>query len=330
MRGKTKNIKATKAAEKFYKRVAQEGKYTLLSDYAGNDAPVMARCNECGAVRTVKARGFFRHDCNHGKRVTRLNENAAKNIAEIEAKYPVKVIGPYTGYRAPLQIRFTDCGHERSIKVDDVLYSNRAPVCEQCAEEARQVKLEARKAEAQARKDISIIGRANRIRKALEKYKENGYEVETVDEALSAVTFRCGRCGHKFTRRVYDLERLHGCKACSRTGNSLGAQIVHNYLTSKKVDFEREVRFDSCKRERVLPFDFIVYNRQGEPVAAIEYQGEQHYKASALWGGEQKLKRVQEADAIKREWCKEHGVHLITIKYSDDIEAKLAEWFPLR
>jgi len=244
----------SKAAEKFYKRVAQEGKFTLLSDYKGPRAQIVARCNECGAVRTVQAGGFFRYGCSHGmqrqiaaskKRTGKTNKLGAKYIAEIEAKYPVQVIGEYKGYREPLRVRFNTCGHEQDITVDSVLFLEREPMCNQCA----------------------------------------------------------------------------------RVG-SRGEQRVRKYLEENNIKYKREVRFDSCKRERKLPFDFVVYNSKGEPAAAIEYQGAQHYKASAHWGGEERFQKVQEADAIKREWCKEHGLPLLAIKYTADVEAELKAWFP--
>lgn len=235
----------SKAAEKFYKRVAQEGKFTLLSDYTGCEGVIVARCNECGAIRTVQAHKFFRSGCNHNKRPAKTATLGSKYIAEIEAKYPVQVIGEYKGYREPLRVRFNTCGHEQDITVDSVLFLGREPMCNQCV----------------------------------------------------------------------------------RVG-SRGEQRVRKYLEENNIKYKREVRFDSCKRERKLPFDFVVYNSKGEPVAAIEYQGAQHYKASAHWGGEERFQKVQEADAIKREWCKEHGLPLLAIKYTADVEAELKAWFP--
>jgi len=48
---------------------------------------------------------------------------------------------------------------------------------------------------------------------------------------------------------------------------------------------------------------------------AIEYQGEQHYKAVELFGGKEALKESKERDTRKRLLCKENGVKLIEWKY---------------
>ena len=43
----------------------------------------------------------------------------------------------------------------------------------------------------------------------------------------------------------------------------------------------------------------------------IEYQGEQHYKAVDMWGGEESLKTNKERDLRKKQLCRENGVRLL-------------------
>lgn len=47
----------------------------------------------------------------------------------------------------------------------------------------------------------------------------------------------------------------------------------------------------------------------------IEYQGEQHYKAVEIWGGEAALKENQERDLRKKKLCSENGVVLLEWSY---------------
>src|SRR3954464_791915 len=50
---------------------------------------------------------------------------------------------------------------------------------------------------------------------------------------------------------------------------------------------------------------------------AIEYQGQQHFQAVALFGGEQGTRRAAERDALKQKLCQENGVTLIHVLHSD-------------
>ena len=52
---------------------------------------------------------------------------------------------------------------------------------------------------------------------------------------------------------------------------------------------------------------------------AIEYQGEQHFHAVPLFGGEEGLRRTKERDKEKLLKCKEHNVTLIYFSYTDDL-----------
>ena len=66
---------------------------------------------------------------------------------------------------------------------------------------------------------------------------------------------------------------------------------------------------------------------------AFEYQGEGHFMALKIWGGEIGLKKRQERDAEKRHACASKGITLVEVPYSWDgskaeiiqlIEAKLS------
>ena len=54
----------------------------------------------------------------------------------------------------------------------------------------------------------------------------------------------------------------------------------------------------------------------------IEYDGEQHYRAYSIFGGEEKLKRKL-LDEIKNDFCIKNEIKLIRIKYDEIIEEKL-------
>ncbi|HYF80488.1 MAG TPA: hypothetical protein VD973_25545 [Symbiobacteriaceae bacterium] len=52
---------------------------------------------------------------------------------------------------------------------------------------------------------------------------------------------------------------------------------------------------------------------------AAEYQGQQHFHPIKVWGGAQALQQVQARDARKAEICRQAGVRLITIDYTEPL-----------
>lgn len=51
----------------------------------------------------------------------------------------------------------------------------------------------------------------------------------------------------------------------------------------------------------------------------VEYQGEQHYKAIDIWGGEESLKANKERDSRKKQLCRENGVRLLEWSYQKPV-----------
>ena len=64
-------------------------------------------------------------------------------------------------------------------------------------------------------------------------------------------------------------------------------------------------------------FDFAIFNSDGTLLKLIEFDGEQHFNAVELFGGEEQLKIQQERDKNKNEYCKKHNIPLLRIPYYD-------------
>jgi hypothetical protein len=52
---------------------------------------------------------------------------------------------------------------------------------------------------------------------------------------------------------------------------------------------------------------------------AFEYQGQQHFHPIKAWGGEKALQALRERDARKAQICREAGVHLVTVDYTEPL-----------
>jgi hypothetical protein len=57
------------------------------------------------------------------------------------------------------------------------------------------------------------------------------------------------------------------------------------------------------------PLELDCYNEELQ--LALEYQGFHHYSVVEVWGGETRLKEIQERDQIKRNACKQKGITLL-------------------
>lgn len=58
---------------------------------------------------------------------------------------------------------------------------------------------------------------------------------------------------------------------------------------------------------------------------AIEYQGEQHYRPVALFGGEEGLKKAKERDKIKLKLCRENGIKVVYFSHKEDLSQSKVE-----
>ena len=72
---------------------------------------------------------------------------------------------------------------------------------------------------------------------------------------------------------------------------SRGEITIREILENANMDFEMEYIFEGLNSSngRPLRFDFAVFDDSGEIDFLIEYQGKQHYEASAKFGGKKGL-----------------------------------------
>lgn len=65
-----------------------------------------------------------------------------------------------------------------------------------------------------------------------------------------------------------------------------------------------------------MRFDFIIFNEEGVPIRLIEFDGEQHIKPIAYFGGEEHLIQTQKNDQIKNQYAIKHKIPLVRIPYN--------------
>ena len=167
------------------------------------------------------------------------------------------------------------------------------------------------------------------IEKANKKQGIGTYDYSEVNyiNAKTEVTIICLKHGRFFQRPSNHLSG-DGCPICDE---SKGEIKIRLFLIENNIQYEAEKRFDDCRYKNPLPFDFYTpqYN------LCIEFDGKGHFK-KINWDGkmtdeemEENLKSNQLRDQIKNNYCKEKGINLLRIKYDENVEEKLMEYFSL-
>jgi len=106
-----------------------------------------------------------------------------------------------------------------------------------------------------------------------------------------------------------------------------GEEYVKKYLQKNDVTYISQQKFSDLlgTGDGKLSYDFAIPDAKNRFIL-IEYNGIQHYESCEFFGGEEQFKKQQEHDRRKREYAKQHGYKLITIKYTYDTYEKVAEY----
>ena len=167
--------------------------------------------------------------------------------------------------------------------------------------------------------DLSRLTKEIFISKAKEihgdKYDYSMVNFTTINSNNDKVNLICLKHG-EFNQIIRHHLSGSGCPICNE---SKGEEIISKYLTKNYIKFVRQYRFSDCKDKKPLPFDFYLpeYNTY------IEYQGEQHFRPTSHWGGEEEFKNIVRRDEIKKGYCEKNNIPLITINYNDNTISKL-------
>jgi very-short-patch-repair endonuclease/protein-arginine kinase activator protein McsA len=156
------------------------------------------------------------------------------------------------------------------------------------------------------------------------------YTLTVYKGAHVQVITTCPGCG-PFKQKPSDhIGSKSGCPLCVDQLNSRGVKRIESFLLEQNYKFIREKTFPSLKSTKTgnksFRFDFYLQEHD----ILIEFDGMQHFKSIAKWGGEKTYQALRENDALKNEWAQVHGYKLIRIKYTDEdkIEEILSKNLP--
>lgn len=99
---------------------------------------------------------------------------------------------------------------------------------------------------------------------------------------------------------------------------SKGERKIKQILEKNDVNYFYEYRFNDCRNELPLPFDFYLPDFK----TCIEYDGIQHFEIIEHFGGENSFIERRLKDEIKNKYCKDKKINLIRISHNnyDNIE----------
>ena len=158
-------------------------------------------------------------------------------------------------------------------------------------------------------KSGKIFGDLKLIDFAFNAKRHNYYEFECI---------KCGtHCFHMTPTNKNDIESACHCRACEDI-HYKGPRAIKEYLDKYHITYIKEYTFDDCFYKNKLPFDFAIFYPTGNLKCLIEFDGEQHYKFIPYFhGDEEGFKLQQLRDNIKTNYCKQYGIKLIRIPYTE-------------
>ncbi len=170
-------------------------------------------------------------------------------------------------------------------------------------------------------KKCSAIIVANKKRKTLSQFINDAIKIHgnkyNYDKVLyvkssKKVIINCLTCNNIFSQSASGHLNGNGCNFCNL---SKGEIKINDYLIKNNIIYETQKKFDNCKNQRKLPFDFYLpdYN------TIIEFDGKQHFQSIKCFGGEKQLQKTKLNDTIKNQYCLDNNIQLIRIRYDENI-----------
>lgn len=166
--------------------------------------------------------------------------------------------------------------------------------------------------------ELFTIAEAARILRHLKNYEAiNEAELRKVVKKINEDLIKGIYC---FYIKQSTINKIVNLNIWNKEKISQGERIVMNILEKYEIDYEYQYTNSFCKNVLPLPFDFYLWKYN----VAIEYQGGQHYKPVYYYGknkvgkekAEQYFLKIQKHDKIKKDFCEESEIILLTPDYT--------------
>lgn len=274
---------------------------------------IQVQCDYCGIVYTTSyciVSEQTTHACKkcNGKKERALDKEKRGNmifsqIEDICSNYGYSLITKKEDYiNCYMDIVFLCPKHGVQTMVANNLLRNHE--CRECSYEKRAVKMK-----------LSIQEVKQKIESINNNTLLNPSEYKTVIDRNLKILCGCGNPEPFITSyRNYIDHNINRCPKCVNKRSS-GELIIEEYLKTNKYNYVTQKRFDDCRDNKPLPFDFYLPNYN----IIIEFDGQYHYFPIY---NENDLKKTQYHDKIKNKYCEDKGIKLIRIPYWEGSNVK--------
>lgn len=146
-------------------------------------------------------------------------------------------------------------------------------------------------------------------------YNKYNYSKVKYINAKTKVCIICPKHGEFWQIPLNHVNEKKGCLNCKE---SIGEKAISIFLIENNIKFERQKKFEECKNERILFFDFYLpkYN------ILIEFDGRQHYMNEVSWG-KNYYNIINIRDNIKNNFAKNNNIKLLRIPFWKKSEINL-------
>lgn len=289
-------MSARKITYDLVKQEFDERDYELLSkEYINNSSKLQYICprhRDKGIIEITFANFTKGKGCPYcANRVRKTQEEYEVELAQ--KKPTIRVIGKYVNLKTKIEHECLICGYHWDVLPDNMLHARNG--CPKCSNKL-------------------LVTQQGFI----DKVKNVDDSIDVVGDYVNAVTkisFRCKRCGKIWDAKPNNILSGKGCPHCKM---SKGELKISQILDDMNINYGTQFRFQDCRDENVLPFDFFLPDKN----LCIEYDGIQHFEPCTFGGiskeqAEINLKEAKRRDTIKDEYCKSHNIGLLRIAYWD-------------
>ncbi len=205
----------------------------------------------------------------------------------------LQVIGKYIDSTTPIKLYCTehDCYFEET--PNTYLYKHRQTCCPLCNNVL-------------AKTDDQFQSELNK------KFEGKIIALDSYRGRENKIRFKC--LTHDYIWVASPVNVLKG-KGCPKCNCSTGELEIQSFLQRECYQYEWQKRFQECKDQKPLPFDFYLpqYN------LIIEYDGEGHYLQSfydkRCDNPYEAMRLTQKHDQIKNDFCEANNINLLRIPY---------------
>ena len=222
----------------------------------------------------------------------RVRKTQEEYEAELAEKKPtIRVVGKYVNLKTKIEHECLVCGYHWDVLPDNMLHMPNG--CPKCGKRAPLTRDEVICRVAEIDDSIEVIG------------EYVGYNAK--------MAFRCKKCDKVWLAKPNNIFSGKGCPRCK---SSKGEKEISRVLDALHIDYGTQFKFQDCKDEHPLPFDFYIPEKN----ICIEYDGRQHFEP-CTFGGITKERAIEnfelakEHDKIKDEYCQVNNITLIRIPY---------------